>query len=80
MGNLTYALSICVSSMDMDHLMVNASWLAGELSANDAERVLKRTVGSLLTILFDIFVSAGKCVFARADGEGVAGARTIWLL
>jgi len=40
MGNLTYALSICVSSMEMDHLIANASWLAG----------------SLLTILLDIFV------------------------
>ncbi|KAI0304273.1 hypothetical protein B0F90DRAFT_1809142 [Multifurca ochricompacta] len=29
MGNLTYALSICVSSMEMDHMIANASWLAG---------------------------------------------------
>ncbi|KAH9969784.1 PQ-loop-domain-containing protein [Russula dissimulans] len=29
MGNLTYALSICVSSMEMEHLIANASWLAG---------------------------------------------------
>jgi hypothetical protein len=37
MGNLTYALSICVSSMDMGHLMVNASWLAGKLSIKNTE-------------------------------------------
>lgn len=30
MGNLTYALSICVSSMEMEHLIANASWLAGK--------------------------------------------------
>jgi len=39
-GNLTYALSICVSSMELDHLIANASWLAG----------------SLLTIFLDAFV------------------------
>jgi solute carrier family 66 (lysosomal lysine-arginine transporter), member 1 len=32
MGNSTYALSICVSSMEMDHLIANASWLAGKMS------------------------------------------------
>ncbi|KAH9991288.1 PQ-loop-domain-containing protein [Russula vinacea] len=32
MGNLTYALSICMSSMEKDHLIANASWLAGGLS------------------------------------------------
>ena len=37
MGNLTYALSICVSSMERDHLIANASWLAGELSVNGME-------------------------------------------
>jgi hypothetical protein len=56
MGNLTYALSICVSSMDMGHLMVNASWLGGKLSVNHRQW-LKRLVGSLLTIFFDVFVS-----------------------
>lgn len=40
MGNLTYALSICVSSMEMEHLIANASWLAG----------------STLTVLLDLFV------------------------
>lgn len=30
MGNLTYALSICVSSMEKEHLVANASWLAGK--------------------------------------------------
>ncbi|KAI0260253.1 PQ-loop-domain-containing protein [Gloeopeniophorella convolvens] len=40
MGNLTYALSICVSSMEADHLIANASWLAG----------------STLTIGLDVFV------------------------
>jgi len=40
MGNLTYALSICVSSMEMEHLIANASWLAG----------------STLTVLLDVFV------------------------
>ena len=45
MGNLTYALSICVSSMDMGHLMVNASWLGGKLSVNDTEEWLNRLKG-----------------------------------
>ncbi|KAI0297719.1 PQ-loop-domain-containing protein [Russula brevipes] len=66
MGNLTYALSICVSSMEMDHLIANASWLAG----------------SSLTILLDIFVLGqfvyyrGKRVCHGAGGDegaGVAG-------
>lgn len=39
-GNLTYALSICVASMERDYLIRNGSWLAG----------------SALTIFFDIFV------------------------
>jgi uncharacterized protein with PQ loop repeat len=39
-GNLTYALSICVASMEWNHLIVNASWLAG----------------STLTVLTDLFV------------------------
>ncbi|KAI0061402.1 PQ-loop-domain-containing protein [Artomyces pyxidatus] len=40
MGNVTYALSICVSSMEWDHLVANASWLAG----------------SSLTVFLDVFV------------------------
>lgn len=40
LGNLTYGLSICVSSTKIDHLIANASWLAG----------------SLLTVFLDIFV------------------------
>ncbi|KIY71245.1 PQ-loop-domain-containing protein [Cylindrobasidium torrendii FP15055 ss-10] len=39
-GNLTYALSICAKSTDVDYLVVNGSWLAG----------------STLTILLDIIV------------------------
>jgi len=39
-GNLTFALSICVVSMEWRHLLVNASWLAG----------------STLTVLSDLFV------------------------
>ncbi|CAE7115405.1 unnamed protein product [Rhizoctonia solani] len=39
-GNLTYVLSICVLSLSPQHLLANASWLAG----------------SGLTIFFDIFV------------------------
>ncbi|KAJ1303314.1 hypothetical protein OPQ81_011511 [Rhizoctonia solani] len=39
-GNLTYVLSICVVSMSSQHLLANASWLAG----------------SSLTIFLDIFV------------------------
>ena len=57
MGNLTYVLSICVSSMDMGHLIVNASWLGGKLSQKKLIRVAEKRIGSLLTILFDIFVS-----------------------
>ncbi|KAA1469884.1 PQ-loop-domain-containing protein [Dentipellis sp. KUC8613] len=40
LGNLTYGLSICVSSMEKEHLIANASWLAG----------------SLLTIFLDVVV------------------------
>lgn len=29
-GNVTYVLSICVESMDRQHLIANASWLAGK--------------------------------------------------
>ena len=39
-GNLTYVLSICVASMSSQHLLANASWLAG----------------SGLTVFLDIFV------------------------
>ncbi|CAE6448472.1 hypothetical protein ACGC1H_005545 [Rhizoctonia solani] len=39
-GNLTYVLSICVASLSSQHLVVNASWLAG----------------SSLTIFLDILV------------------------
>ncbi|KAG9089670.1 hypothetical protein FS749_001153 [Ceratobasidium sp. UAMH 11750] len=39
-GNLTYVLSICVASMSKEHLLANASWLAG----------------SALTMFFDFFV------------------------
>lgn len=39
-GNVTYVLSICVESMDRQHLVANASWLAG----------------SGLTVFLDIFV------------------------
>ncbi|QRV77695.1 PQ-loop repeat-containing protein 1 [Ceratobasidium sp. AG-Ba] len=39
-GNLTYVLSICVASMSKQHLVANASWLAG----------------SGLTMFFDFFV------------------------
>jgi len=39
-GNLTFALSICVVSMESKHLIVNASWLAG----------------STLTVLSDLYV------------------------
>ncbi|KAG9081223.1 hypothetical protein FRC07_014573 [Ceratobasidium sp. 392] len=39
-GNFTYVLSICVASMSKQHLLANASWLAG----------------SGLTMFFDFFV------------------------
>ena len=29
-GNVTYVLSICTDSMDRQHLVANAPWLAGE--------------------------------------------------
>lgn len=63
-GNLTFALSICVISMEGKHLLVNASWLAGSFFFSFAAfcRVLwliegMMIVGSTLTILFDLFVS-----------------------
>jgi hypothetical protein len=31
LGNTTYALSICAESVERDYLIMNASWLAGEL-------------------------------------------------
>ncbi|KAF9077710.1 PQ loop repeat-domain-containing protein [Rhodocollybia butyracea] len=40
LGNATYALSICVKSMEKDYLVTNASWLAG----------------SALTIFLDVIV------------------------
>ncbi|KAH7919065.1 PQ-loop-domain-containing protein [Leucogyrophana mollusca] len=40
MGNTTYALSICVASMERNYLIRNASWLAG----------------SALTVFFDLIV------------------------
>lgn len=39
-GNVFYVLSICVLSMDWDHIATNASWLAG----------------SGLTVFLDFFV------------------------
>jgi solute carrier family 66 (lysosomal lysine-arginine transporter), member 1 len=57
MGNLTYALSICMSSMEKDHLIANASWLAGELIVQDICGVAEQGVGSLLTIFLDLIVS-----------------------
>jgi len=39
-GNTTYALSICVASMERNYLIMNASWLAG----------------SALTVFLDVFV------------------------
>jgi len=41
-GNVTYVLSICADSMDRQHLIANASWLAG----------------SGLTVFLDVFVLA----------------------
>ncbi|KAI9443368.1 PQ-loop-domain-containing protein [Lactarius indigo] len=55
MGNLTYALSICVSSMEMEHLIANASWLAG----------------STLTVLLDAFVLGQFVYYRRAGGVDV---------
>lgn len=52
MGNLTYALSICVSSMEMEHLIANASWLAG----------------STLTVLLDVFVLGQFVYYRRRAG------------
>jgi len=46
-----------MSSMDMDHLMVNASWLGGEFIGQQQRCVAEQSEGSLLTILFDLFVS-----------------------
>ncbi|KAH9983338.1 PQ-loop-domain-containing protein, partial [Russula compacta] len=63
MGNLTYGLSICVSSMEMGHLIANASWIAGKrfqitCCAGMPERLSTLcNEGSVLTILFDMFVS-----------------------
>lgn len=55
MGNLTYALSICVSSMEMEHLIANASWLAG----------------STVTIILDIIVLGQFIYYRRKGGKGV---------
>lgn len=57
LGNITYALSICVASMDREYLIRNASWLAG----------------STITILFDIVVLCQFfyycCYVSRQRGE-----------
>lgn len=54
MGNLTYALSICVSSMETEHLIANASWLAG----------------STLTVLLDVFVLGQFAYYSRKGAIG----------
>jgi len=55
MGNVTYALSICVSSMEMEHLIANASWLAG----------------STLTVLLDVFVLGQFVYYRRNGSIGI---------
>ena len=60
MGNLTYALSICVSSMEMDHLIANASWLAGKSPVSGISDKAEQGAGkegSVLTIFLDMMVS-----------------------
>ncbi|KAI9508897.1 PQ-loop-domain-containing protein [Russula earlei] len=52
MGNLTYALSIWVSSGEMGHLIANASWLAG----------------STVTMILDIFVLGQFLYYRRKGG------------
>ncbi|KAI0052709.1 PQ-loop-domain-containing protein [Auriscalpium vulgare] len=57
MGNVTYGLSICVSSMEWEHLVVNASWLAG----------------SLLTVFLDVLVLGQFVYYRRAQAGSTVG-------
>ncbi|KAI5123115.1 hypothetical protein M0805_001471 [Coniferiporia weirii] len=50
-GNVTYVLSICVASMERQHLVANASWLAG----------------SGLTVFLDVFVLCQFFYFRAAE-------------
>ncbi|KAI0322344.1 PQ-loop-domain-containing protein [Amylostereum chailletii] len=64
MGNTTYAASILVSSTESEHLITNASWLAG----------------SILTIFLDVFcqeLKTGQVLgqFVHYRGEGRRGKR-----
>ena len=68
LGNATYTASILVVGLDRQHLIVNASWLAGMLGGNHRNSIggLGLTaclcfVGSALTIFLDLFVSTGAC-------------------
>ncbi|ETW81686.1 hypothetical protein HETIRDRAFT_173361 [Heterobasidion irregulare TC 32-1] len=56
LGNLTYGLSICVSSTKIDHLIANASWLAAD--ANELTGVPACAGAMSVCILSD----GGACV------------------
>ncbi|KAH8114752.1 PQ-loop-domain-containing protein [Phellopilus nigrolimitatus] len=55
-GNVTYAFSICTESMDRQHLIANASWLAG----------------SGLTVFLDVFVLCQFFYFRSAEGRFIS--------
>ncbi|KAF8631394.1 hypothetical protein AX15_002402 [Amanita polypyramis BW_CC] len=51
LGNVAYALSICIKSMDKDYLIMNGSWLAG----------------STLTVFLDVLVVAQIFYYRSVD-------------
>ncbi|KIM30059.1 hypothetical protein M408DRAFT_100577 [Serendipita vermifera MAFF 305830] len=53
LGNVTYVLSICVISMDKDHLILSAPWLAG----------------SIVTVFLDFFVLGQFFYYRREEGN-----------
>lgn len=65
-GNTTYVLAILAASMDLQHLIANASWIAGEWYNRSALRGFdvrfhssppSFSSGSALTVFLDVFVS-----------------------
>lgn len=64
-GNTTYVLAILAASMDLQHLIANASWIAGEWYNRSALRGVDVECnsppsfpsGSALTVFLDVFVS-----------------------
>ena len=74
-GNTTYVLSILAASIDLEHLVTNAGWIAGApFERSLVERCTDANKsGSSLTIFLDVFVSRTNRVrrAGRADVRNV---------